>query len=359
MTVETLLISVLLLLPGAHARQTALRATPIPWSSSYRSTLQELIEVLSYAVVNAVVTVSALAAIAVAFFGRADDLRQLLTLGPVSFAPERRLDGFVWGATYLLVALLVAEVTGSAQVWTRTRTYLAELFSYSDTWTHSTIWYQAIEAARELDPNDEVSVRVRLKDGTEYLGVLNEYPVVEDDKHKDFSLATAYRRTRYADTFEPVTPATHVLISSEECVSIQLGPNDRPAKPKVLDIRPVVTHGVVWTAFLLAAGATYWRLTELKQDDLVRVLELDALWSGVVALFGLIRLLLKDLLDRWERPKDVQFWWLLAGTAGVLASAALVVGVGIAVLLFVLCAIVALVVLVAIAVKGMAPTTAP
>jgi hypothetical protein len=200
-TVTGLLLFALILLPGAHARLVSARSTPIPWEQSFRSPLQELIEILLYSIVNVIVVLLSLAAIGVAFFGEEENLRRLVNVGFEGFPTDERVHGLLWVLVYVLAALLFAEISGSTQLLLRVRAFVATLFFYGDNWTHSTIWYWAIdEKTRSRHPNRAVGARVILKDGSLYTGVIANYPVLGDDVEKDFVLQHVHR-------YNPETPA--------------------------------------------------------------------------------------------------------------------------------------------------------
>jgi hypothetical protein len=213
------------LLPGAHARWVAKTKTPVPWEDDYRSALQELIDTLLYAIVTGTIAVLSLATIAVAFLGREGDLRLLIAADPDAFGPERRVEGFTWLLAYLGLALTAAEVVGNRQILLSARVILATLMFPATNWTRSTVWAWAIEQnARPASPHLRVAALVELNSGERYQGVLSQYPIIADDKAKDFVLAEPAVYDPVTLRFGAPRPEALLLLNSRDVRTMAVGP---------------------------------------------------------------------------------------------------------------------------------------
>jgi hypothetical protein len=318
-TVQGLLLFVLVLVPGAHARLASARSTPVPWEQSFRSPLQELIEILLYSIVNVVVVMLALAAVGVGFFGEEQNLRTLINGGIDAFPVEERIHGFVWILVYIFVALLFAEISGSTQLLLRVRVFVATLFFYGDDWTHSTIWYWAIDKeTRSAHPDRAVGARVVVKDGSLYTGVIANYPVLGDNVEKDFVLQHVHRYNAETRKFEAFGPRMSLLLNSRDCWSVQVGPGPEQEVP-ARSRWEQGTQVFLWILLLIVSSLTLAALIARPAADLLS--NVLAFFSATVttwSFLALVRYLLRvQSPSRWDEV-SVQRLWLFAGAISML-----------------------------------------
>jgi hypothetical protein len=318
-----------------------------------------LIEVLLYSIVNVLVVLLSLAALAVAFFGEEDNLRKVITGGLEGFPPDEHLHGFLWASVYVLVALLFAEISGSTQLLLRVRTFVATLFFYGDNWTHSTIWYWAIdERTRSQNPNRAVGARVILKDGSLYTGVLANYPVLGDDAEKDFVMQHVHRYNADQRAFEAFGDRMSLLLNSRDCWSIQVGPGpeqELPARSRWEEGMQIF----LWAALLAGSAVTAATLASRPSTDLlVKMLTFFSATVAIWSLLGLFRYGLKSRSpSRWDDVK-VQRLWLFAGGMAMVSLLFTLTGAQLSVAIFGSVAAVALIVLSLRVPVGQSPTTA-
>lgn len=283
---------------------------------------------LLYSIVNVVVVLLSLSVIAAAFFGEEENLRTLIASGIDSFPTGEHLHGFVWLLVYLVSALLFAEVSGSTQLLLRIRVFIATLFFYGDNWTHSTIWFWAIDdQTRTTHPRRAVGARVILKDGTLYTGVMANYPVVRDDVAKDFVLQHVNRYNAQKGAFEPFGPRMSLLLNSGDCWSIQVGPGPEQEPPA----RSLWEQGMqfaLWFALIgLAFAAFATLLARPLQDLLLRLLEFFTAGVTTWSVLALVRYRLRETAPpRWDEVL-VQRLWLFAGATAMASTTLWLAGV--------------------------------
>lgn len=344
-TVEGLILLGLLIVPGAYARAAALRSTMVPWTSVNRSRLQELVEVLAYALINALLTALPLAAVAVAHFGHEEALLDLLNNGVASLdkSPTGRVGGFVWLVIYVGASLVVAEVSGSTQLLVRIRTFLASLFHYGGA-EDTTIWHEA------LGTFGLVSAHVYMKDGSIFRGQISGYPIAEDSVEKDFLLAQAQEWDAEHEKFRefsvgvereltarpPIVSeeredrqhseedeGTRLLLNSRDCSAIWLGrKRERKTEAKEFWTAEHLILLVGWVALGTVAFWTLRRLIDLEEKAaapiLIDLLEYVAWLATIWSAFVLIQLeTIRSSPTAWLKNEGIQRMWFMSG---VLAS---------------------------------------
>jgi len=275
--------------------------------------------VLLYSIVSMFVVVLSLAALGVAFFGEEANLRALIHGEIETFPADERVHALVWLFVYVMAALLFAEISGSTQLLLRVRTFVATLFFYGDRWTHSTIWYWAIdEKTRNVHPDRTVGARVILKDGSLYTGVVANYPVVADDSKKDFVLQQVHRFNADSREFEPFGKEMSLLLNNRDCWSIQVGPG--PEKEPTSRSRwEQGMQAALWITLLAGASVTLMSLDQRSTHDLLLRILIAFVWATASWSFlGLFRYVLREQSpSRWEDVR-VQRLWLFAGAVSML-----------------------------------------
>jgi hypothetical protein len=297
----------------------------VPWEYDYRSAFQEFIEVLLYAILTGAVAILSVATLAVSFASREGDLRQLVLDGPGSFAPERRFEGIAWLVVYLAVALVAAEAIGNSQLLLRARVMFASMFFPYDQWTHSTVWAWAVEQmARPFSPYERVGAIVQLRSGAVYTGLLGNYPVIGDDKDKDFALQEA--KIFGADSKPlPLKEGTIVLLNTRDCISIQIGAmGQKPAGYVAPSPSTRIALTVIpWAALvLLASAALVSLILRPEHDSLVKLLEVFCLQVVAWPTLGLLRWRFLKAPDT-----ETERLWLFAQVGIVAAVTLAVIGI--------------------------------
>lgn len=329
-TAEGLLLLALVLLPGAHARWVSLSKTPVPWEHDYRSALQDLIDTLLYAIITGATSVLLLATFAVAFAGRELDVRVLTSDGPTGFDPGRRVEGMIWVFAYLIVALMTAEGVGSGQLLLRARVIAQTLFYPRTDWTHSTVWAWAIDTvSRPLSPSSRVFVAVRTRDGTNFAGILGQYPVVGDDKDKDFVISEPKVWSDEKRAYEELGPPL-LLLNSRDCKFLFIGPEKSPGnRTAVAEVEADKRIGAAITflpvaALVAFAALALARLLALEtQDALVKLLE--AFCVQLIA-WPTLEALRRAALTQIRQGTVLDRLWLLMGLALLFGLTCMVLG---------------------------------
>lgn len=279
--------------------------------------------------------------------GREADLRMLILSGPEAFGSDRRIEGVIWLFAYLGVALVVAEAVGNGQLLLRARAIVATLFFPASEWTHSTIWAWAIEqVTRPASPHRLVGVIVTLHTGDVYSGVMANYPVVADDKEKDFAIAQPRKFNPVTGKYLPFKDAPLLLLNSRDCRLITTSPIVR--RPSAESERHVYVSAAIsvlpWLALIVLAGGCLLALYDRPtQDPLIRLLEAFCLQIVVWPILESAR---HQAFGGFRPTKVLDRLWLLATLALVLGLTLIVVGASaIAVLAFLAVAAIAVILL--------------
>jgi len=319
-SVEDILLGAFFLLPGAYGRIQALRKSPEPWSAAARSPLQEFLDVLLYAIVIGLIAVSTVAVIAVAFFQRGEDAQTLVVSGLGGFTAERRVDGFAWLIAYFFTALVVAELIGSTRLLTRAQALIATVFGIADAFEHVPIWYWALG-------DTDVPVTVRTKAPGLYRGLMALYPLVEDDKPKDFAIREAVR-------FHPETGALLeevgvVLLNSADCTSIEVArqlatTTPLPVTPRDWEHWTRLAAGAV---VVMAAVIAFARLTTQPATAVLRLLEFATVLFALTGLLAIVRLE-AVASSRWD-SEAVQRVWAIGAIVAMLGTFVWLAGAGV------------------------------
>jgi hypothetical protein len=325
----------------------ALSKTPVPWENDYRSALQDAIDTLLYAIITGSLAILALAIFAVGLLDREQDLRLLIARGPEGFSAERRIEGVLWLFAYLGAALVAAEAVGNGQLLLRARAIVATLFFTGSDWTHSTIWAWAFEqATRPASPHRRVGVIVTRHSGEVYSGVLVNYPVIADDKEKDFAIAEPRAFNRLTGKYTPFKESPLLLLNSRDCKSIITAPVQTPPRPDP-ERHPRISDAISvlpWLALIVLAGACLLALiARTPQDALLRLLEAFAVQ---ILLWPVLEFARHRAFRGVRSAKVMDRLWLLATLALVLGLTLAILGASaIAVLIPLVISAVALVLL--------------
>lgn len=296
----------------------ALSHTPVPWEYDYRSTFQELVEVLLYAIVTGVLALSSLAVVAVAFAGREADLRQLVLTGPDQFPNDMRFEAGSWIVAYVAIALTLAEGIGNSQLLLRARALFASMFFPGGDWTHSTIWAWAIEQrTRPLSRSHRVGALVTMRSGEVYAGVLANYPVIADDKDKDFALEEARALNAATGQYEPLEKGTFLLLNSRDCRSVQVGALQTGPSPRPRLVQ-IVLGASPWILVVFVAGSALWVL--LRHDSQDALLQLLEVFCLQVIMWPVLELVRGAVLRRLSADAVAERCWLFAQAALIFSA---------------------------------------
>ena len=326
-TLEGVLLFIFLLLPGAHARVTALRSMPFPWAEAYRSPTQELVEILFYSLANTLLAGLSLLTLAMAFADVGPVVRDVIRSGPEAISQLDRVNGAIWVLGYLGFSIAIAEVIGSAQLFTRVREMTAFVLGQADDFTHSTVWYWAIDATLKKKYRVGVGARVMLDDGTLYLGELVNYPIVGNEEEKDIVLEAAERFNPVTREFEFVGgPVGRVLLNTRRCRSIEVGPSGPVRAPRLgLDWSRASQLGQWLATLIIGSFALAKLLQQPSMDSLDQLVTFVAACVCSFGLLGAIRLLLA-IDNRWD-TRPAQLAWFTIGSVLIISSALVALGV--------------------------------